>query len=426
MKEISMFKIIKSLSDILDLLSKSVVSHHKKVAYIAYNIAKEMNLNTEDKRNLLTASLIHDIGVFYLDIDLNDLSFDDKSNLHASVGYFLIRDNDILKEVASIIRYHHLNWEQFDNTVPLTANIVYLADRIAVLSEKLDIYNERDKINQIISENIGINYCPKAVLAFKELLKKESFCLDIRSQRSIEQELDKFMFDLNKNINIDSLKDISKLISYIIDFRSPYTATHSVGIAAVSKELFKFMGYSVEKQLIMETAAYLHDIGKLVVPLKVLNKPGKLNANEWRLMRSHTYYTYQVLQVLDEIPFLKEWAAYHHEKLDGQGYPFHLHANSLSMGARVMAVADIFTAITEDRPYRKGMKKEQVIKIFKDLINKGKIDKNVVSVLFDNFEELNNIRENNQLKAGRNYQEFERNVNAKINSTRSNSDDFAI
>ena len=94
------------------------------------------------------------------------------------------------------------------------------------------------------------------------------------------------------------------------------------------------MGFSAEEQQLMEIAAYFHDIGKLTVPPEILNKPAKLTKAEWRIMRAHSYYTYQVLEYIDDLPQLKEWAAYHHEKLDGTGYPFQLRADELSTGAR--------------------------------------------------------------------------------------------
>lgn len=270
-------------------------------------------------------------------------------------------------------------------------NVLHLADRIAFQTEKYDIYYDNKKIVQKITKNSGSKFWPKDVLAYQELSRKEYFCLDIKSPEAINSELDKALSLLNEQISLNNVMDISKITSYIVDFRSPFTTTHSIGISAVSKELFKLMGSSKEEQLMMGIAGYLHDIGKLIVPSNILNKAGKLNTEEWRIMRSHTYYTYQVLKSLDELPCLKEWAAYHHETLDGRGYPFHLKANQLSQGARVMAVADIFTAITEDRPYRKGMKKSKVISILKDLVNNYKLDQDIVNLLIENYHNINSI-----------------------------------
>ncbi|MFW6035226.1 MAG: HD domain-containing phosphohydrolase [Halothermotrichaceae bacterium] len=411
---ISAFKVIKSLSLIMDLLSNSVVSHHKKVAYISYKIAEQMELGKEKIRKLLAAALIHDIGVFYLDVDINSPDFDQKDNMHAVTGYYLTKNYRTIGEISDIIRYHHNDWDNYNNKIPLVTNILHLADRVAFLSEEYDIIYSNNKISVIVKSKSGTRFWPEAVQAFKELAQKECFWLNLNSLQVINRELVKVETIFNQVITLEQLLDISKVISYIVDFRSPFTATHSVGIAKVSKELFKLMGASYEEQLIMEIAGYIHDIGKLVVPTKVLNKPAKLNQNEWKLMRSHSYYTYQVLEPLDDLPQLKEWASYHHETLDGQGYPFHLHDNELSQGARIMAVADMFTAMTEDRPYRKGMKKEKVINVLSDLVNKNKIDGNIVKVLEENFYRLNKIRQKQQIKNEKQYIDFKNKIKTAV------------
>jgi len=110
----------------------------------------------------------------------------------------------------------------------------------------------------------------------------------------------------------------------------------------------------------MEVAGNLHDLGKMVIPNSILNKPDKLNKEETAIMRQHTYFTYTVLNSIGGISQIAEWAAFHHERLDGSGYPFHLGADKLGIGSRIMAVADVFTAISEDRPYRKGMSQQEL------------------------------------------------------------------
>ncbi len=415
MKQVSMINLLKSLSGVMDLVSNSVVSHHKKVAYIAYKIAKEMKINSNQLKNLVMASLIHDIGVFYLNIDLDKKSFDERENMHALVGYYLLNENNTLNKISNIIRDHHHDWEKIQSDdISVATNILHVADQIAFLTEEYDMYNDNNKICKIVSKESGKDYCPDALLAFNKLAAQEYFCLDIESPTAIERKLDKIMKIFAENITGASLLDISKIISYIVDFRSPFTTTHSIGIAKVAKELIKLMKYSLEDQLTMEIAGYLHDVGKLIVPPRILNKNGPLNKAEWKKMRTHTYYTYQVLEPINELPHLKEWAGFHHETLDGQGYPFHLKGEKLSPGARVMAVADIFTAVTEDRPYRKGMNKSQVIKVLNDLAENNQLDKDIVNLLLDNYHSINSIREGIQVKAQAHFLNFRNKIDRKV------------
>jgi HD-GYP domain-containing protein (c-di-GMP phosphodiesterase class II) len=139
-----------------------------------------------------------------------------------------------------------------------------------------------------------------------------------------------------------------------------------------------------------------------------------LNKEEWGLMKSHPYYSYYVLDNIVELPKLKEWSAYHHEKLDGTGYPFRLDKSKLSIGARIMAVSDIFTALAEDRPYRPGLDKNHIIKILKEEAHNKKIDKRMVSLLTDDFEKFNETRNKKQQRAIINYNEFKEKISDEI------------
>lgn len=113
-----MLKILKPLSGVMDLVSNSVVSHHKKVTYIAYRIGKEMNLDLRDLRNLVIAANIHDIGVFYIrDVELSDFSFDDEENAHALIGYYLLSESPHLEEISLFIKYHHSDFNDYNSRI---------------------------------------------------------------------------------------------------------------------------------------------------------------------------------------------------------------------------------------------------------------------------------------------------------------------
>jgi HD-GYP domain-containing protein (c-di-GMP phosphodiesterase class II) len=126
----------------------------------------------------------------------------------------------------------------------------------------------------------------------------------------------------------------------------------------------------------------------LAIPNSILDKPGSLTKEEMSLMKSHTYYTYLIINSIGGLKQIAEWAAYHHERLDGSGYPFHCTAAELSIGARIIMIADMFTALAEDRPYRKGMSKEGIIQIIKQFSDRRLLDARIVNLLFDNFEEI--------------------------------------
>jgi HD-GYP domain-containing protein (c-di-GMP phosphodiesterase class II) len=140
--------------------------------------------------------------------------------------------------------------------------------------------------------------------------------------------------------------------------------------------------------MLMEVAGNLHDIGKLAIPNSILEKPGKLTKEEMAVMKSHTYFTYSIINTIGGLQEIAEWAAYHHEKLDNSGYPFRCKEADLSTGARIMMVADIFTALAEDRPYRKGMDKDGVVRVLKEFSDRKQLDSRIVNLLIENYNEI--------------------------------------
>lgn len=414
--ELKLCSIIKSLSDAMDLISETVVGHHKKVAYISLQLGEELNLSEEEKYKLVLTALIHDLGVFYLDQKFSDLSFDNIDNQHALVGYKLAEGLIPVKEIPEIIKYHHHDWDNKDkfSQMPFSSSILYLADRIAVLIEdKANILNQVSDIKKTIRDN-SFRFWPDAVDKFNNLAGREAFWLDIISSSRLENYLDSFFQKFEDTINLEEMLDISILISHIIDFKSSFTATHSDGVATISTKLAQKFNFNNEAVKTMKIAGYLHDIGKMLVPTAILNKTDKLSEEEWNIMKAHTYFTYNSLATTEKLNTIKEWAAFHHEKLNGEGYPFHINENELSEGARIMAAADVFTALTESRPYREDITAEKVKKIMQDMVEERALDGKVVSVIIDNYEEFESVSHDSQKETRDYYQSFKEELSVKL------------
>jgi HD-GYP domain-containing protein (c-di-GMP phosphodiesterase class II) len=248
------------------------------------------------------------------------------------------------------------------------------------------------------------------VEAFLKVSRYEFFWLDTVNNLYLERQLNSVFELINLPVELEKLIDFGCFFSHIIDFRSPFTATHSSGVAVIAEKLAELSGFAEQECKLMRVAGYLHDIGKLAVPLTILNKPGKLNREEWAVMKSHVYYTYQVLGEIDGFQKAREWSAYHHEHLDGRGYPFHLTAPDLSRGARLMAVADVFTAITEDRPYRKRMEQSRVAKILLKMGEEQKLDNSLVELLLNNYQLMDEVRLSTQNETSKYFSNFKRNT----------------
>jgi HD-GYP domain-containing protein (c-di-GMP phosphodiesterase class II) len=309
------------------------------------------------------------------------------------------------------VRYHHVNWENGlgrkhdGREVPPGSQILHLADRVAVLIDQNQfILTQVDRIREKIKNNSGRVFKPELVDAFINLSSRESFWLDSMSPRIFE-----FVFNATPGttvaLSLSDLTSYAKMVAQIIDFRSRFTSTHSAGVAASAAAIARLTGFSDRDSSMMEIAGYLHDLGKLVIPAEILEKPGKLTPKEMDVMRTHTYHTYHILKSLG-LDSMNEWAAFHHERLDGKGYPFHHGEVDLSLGSRIMAVADVFTAITEDRPYRLGMNNEEAAYVLKGMADRSALDSEVVSLLLNNYDYVVRLREETQGAAGVTYEDF--------------------
>jgi PAS domain S-box-containing protein/putative nucleotidyltransferase with HDIG domain len=144
-------------------------------------------------------------------------------------------------------------------------------------------------------------------------------------------------------------------LSSIAEMRDPYTAGHQVRVAKLAREIASEIGMSTEQMSAIRTAALLHDIGKIIVPPEILNKPGKLNVLERSFVEAHAQASYEILKTIEfEFP-IAEIILQHHEKLDGSGYPRGLSGDSILKEARVLAVADVIEAMASHRPYRPAL-----------------------------------------------------------------------
>ena len=128
----------------------------------------------------------------------------------------------------------------------------------------------------------------------------------------------------------------------------------------------------------MYFAGALNDIGKIIVGNDILEKPARLTEEEFAHMKDHAACTYMLLSGIEGMEEIRDWAAFHHEKLDGSGYPFGKTAEELSEPERIMACADIYQALVEDRPYKKGMDHEKACSIMNDMAERNWIDPNIV------------------------------------------------
>ncbi|MBF0118407.1 MAG: HD-GYP domain-containing protein [Desulfobacterales bacterium] len=194
----------------------------------------------------------------------------------------------------------------------------------------------------------------------------------------------------------DSLQDLYlntvKALAAAIDAKDEYTHGHSFRVAKYSITIGRKMNLSSVSLRDLEIAAYMHDLGKIGISEAILGKPGKLTDEEFTEIKKHPVLTHKILKPIHLPAFIVDAAVQHHERLDGRGYPGGLKGEAISLFARVIAVADVFDALTSNRPYRDAMSVEKALKILCDGIDK-EFDRNVVlalvSAIRDDSEEKN-------------------------------------
>lgn len=179
----------------------------------------------------------------------------------------------------------------------------------------------------------------------------------------------------------NDLLAVCPLIATIIAMHSEFTARHSADVAKMAQALAAQYGLDPEMQIKIAIAGYLHDVGKMHIAREILEKKGQLEQSEFDRIKQHCVKTLELLTSVDELGDIARWAANHHERLDGSGYPLQLSASSLDIPSRIIAVADVFTALTEDRPYRAGMSAPDALMVILRDAKNNRLDKVIVAML---------------------------------------------
>lgn len=311
---------------------------------------------------------------------LSNLSENAPAIMTEIIGTRCTRGADIARQlrfsndVATAIAHLDEHWDGSGLPLGLAGEAIHLGGRIALLAQIADVFYTAHGPDRAIAEverRAGSWLDPSIAAIFAEIGRRPGFWENL-SACDFEQRLAALEPPAHRiAVDEDYLDDIAWAFGAVIDAKSPYTGGHSERVGGYADGVAERVGLDPDQRRALKRAAALHDIGKLGVSSRILEKPGRLEAEEWATMQRHASLTTDILGRIAGMRALAMIAGSHHERLDGAGYPFGLDANSIALETRIITVADFFDALTADRPYREAMQVGQAMDIIGQEVGKA-------------------------------------------------------
>lgn len=360
---------------------KTISFHGKRVAYFTMLLGKYYQMNNEQINNLIGYSLLHDNGLseYYKygdNIDNNEFLKD-----HCLVGEENVSLLPFFGNMENVIKYHH---ERADgngpfqiplNKISLFSQLIHIIDWVDVHYDLESMsYQEYEIMLEDMKKNIHIIYSQECFEAFQKTI---TFDIIKNTVQHLNELLEKQVDDIYQDFSNTELYQICLLFARIIDSKSPFTKRHSVGVAGKAAQMAIFYQYDEDMITKIFFSGALHDVGKLVIDRDILEKPACLTDQEYTYIQTHAYYSYKILSDMG-LGDIVHWSSFHHEKLDGSGYPFGKKAHELDFIDRLLACCDIYQALIEERPYKQPLTHKEAISIMNEMAQGQKIDSKIV------------------------------------------------
>lgn len=386
--QVNLVTALASFSRAGDLNDLTFLAHAERVAYTAFRLGKTLGLSEHDLEELLLSSLLHDIGVITTEEKLRLADLEPQRGitaLHCQRGSELVRTTGLLAFSADHILEHHDYYSPGMNIIPA---IIHMADRIDLILKKDRYYLwQVPDILAYFNAQKGKIFHPEVVEALAELAPISGFWLDLQHGNHNSWLQDRIT--VKRILTLQELQELAEMMTTLVDSISPYTGGHSWGVSRIAAFLGEKIGLSEREIKLLEITGLLHDVGKMAIPDEILLYPGALDKRQSAIMQQHVYHTYYLLGDLGpECKKLQQWAGYHHERLDGTGYPFGLADAELDTGSRLVAVADITQSLLEERPYRSALSLSKTARILAKEAEAGHLDGDLTRLAIEHLAEI--------------------------------------
>ena len=370
-----------------NLVDPRLMGHGERVANIMFQIMEaEGGYTPVQMRNLLTLAVLHDIGAYKTEEIDHMVEFETKHVWNHSIyGYLFLNYFSLFKELSRVVLFHHSSWKQLEQMDDVPGHVKKAA-QLLQLADRLDIYFENPK-NRMGRESF---------LSYLERERDKKFSSEVIDllldtplvppscdYLGISPQFDRIMEIVP--FTEEEKESILRMLIYAIDFRSPHTVTHTITTSVISSELAILLCGQKDTVNDVMCGAMLHDLGKIGIPVEILEYPGKLSPQAMKIMKTHVQISEDILRgaVADDVC---EIAIRHHEKLDGLGYHRGLSAGELTEGQRIVAVADVLSALRQRRSYKEAFPKEKIIEVLKEQSEKGKLCPAICDLVIGHYD----------------------------------------
>lgn len=388
----------KNMYDILrksfSILNPQLMHHSERTAYILYKmLLAEGRMNNQEMADYVLIALLHDIGTCKLEY-IDHWAEYEKNDVwpHSIYGFLFLKYLSPLESKAEVVLYHHLDYNKhyvIKSQYIKIAEYLFMADKMDVVMSMPGTLE-----SDYLQKYRNIKFSAEALALFLKA-NAQYKVLDNLKHDDYLKELDELIASVN--FSEEYKRKFLQMLVYIIDFRSEHTVIHTLATTIFAQELGEMMHLTAQEKYNLYYGALLHDIGKIAIPLSILEAPGRLTPKEMDVMKKHVEITDHILTgIVDDD--VREIAIRHHEKIDGSGYFRGLKGEQLTKPQRIVAVADIISALYGKRSYKEAFDIDRIKEIIKSDADNNKICPQVVGValrnmnrIIDNFEKKKEV-----------------------------------
>ena len=392
MKQISSKNMAGIVCRTLNHVDERLVDHGIRVAYITLKMLEAEGCSDRKSiRDLCFLTMVHDVGAYKTE-EINNMVQFETGNVwnHSIYGYLFLKYLSPFSELAPVILYHHTDCDKLAGIPGLQRDLLKWAQMVN-LSDRVDVCiqtGEGVNIIEYLERFSDRKFSSEVINLFKKAEKRDQILEklgDSANQRKISKEV--FEALGNPSFSRKEIETYLKMIVYAIDFRSPFTVIHTITTTSISQELARLMGMQEIEITQIYYGALLHDLGKIGIPVEILEFPGKLSPQAMKIMKTHVDITEEIMNGEME-PVIANIALRHHEKMDGSGYPRGLKGEVLTPSERIVAIADIVSALNGRRSYKDAFGKEKIVGILTEMKEDGLLCEKTVDVMIWHFDEI--------------------------------------